>query len=424
LKTSIDNVSQRDKLYCFLQEQLERAQQEDREIAIVLIKIFELNHMEINIGFPALELVSKRIQSRLLACTPHYENVIQTAIDGFLVVVPNVLNRGHLAIVAERISREIKTAIRIEQETIELEPSIGIASAVDCKNRGQSLYNNALLALENGRLSNQKNVLYDPQFSAQMKKVWDLKKDIEAAIHDNQFELYFQPKVALRTMTVEGAEALIRWKHPLYGMVKPDDFIPIAEQSGQIHAITEWVIKSACQQLAEIIALFPDFKLSINVTANNLSSPDLMLLLEDTISIWNVPAKNMVIEVTETTLMSDIELSISKLERVRELGFGVSIDDFGTGYSSLAYFKQIPATELKIDKSFIDSLVVESNDKKVVSLIIFLAKQFDLRVVAEGVESKAALNSLVQLRCDYAQGYYFARPLPLQELFYWMTHNK
>lgn len=424
MNLSIETNALRNQLYDYLQTRLDDAATENRNIAIVLIKIFELNHMEINIGFSALELVSKRIQSRLLACTPRHEDVIQTAIDGFLVVIPSVLNQGHLKIVAERLSREIRAAIRIEQETIELEPSIGIACSFDSDNNGQQFYKNALLAMENGRISNRNNVIYDSQFKAHMKKVWDLKKDIDLAIHDNQFELYFQPKVALRQMAVDGAEALIRWNHPEYGLIKPDDFIPIAEQSGQIHAITEWVIKSACQHLSVITEKYPNFKLSINMTASNLSSPDLMLLLEDSISIWNISATNLIIEVTETTLMGDIDASINKLARLREVGFGVSIDDFGTGYSSLSYFKQIPATELKIDKSFIDSLLVESNDKKVVSLIIFLAKQFNLQVVAEGVESKLALDSLVQLRCDFAQGYYFAKPLPIDELLKWMLHNQ
>lgn len=417
----VDNAKQRAKLYNHLQLQLDVAKNENRQLALVLIKIQELKFLEVNIGFSALELVSKRIQARLLNSSKDHRLVIHTSLDSFLVIIPNMLNKGHLSIVAEILSREIRAAIKIEHETIELVPSIGIAASVDCDNDGETLYQNALIAIENGKLSNICNMVYEPQFKQQMKKIWDLKRDIEEAIYDNQFELYFQPKISLKKMKLCGAEALIRWNHPSYGLINPTDFIHIAEKSGQIHSITEWVIKSAVRHLAKLIKCMPEFRLSINISANNLDSADLMLLLEDTLSIWDVPAGNLVIEVTETAIMSDAKSSLSQLKYVRGLGIGVSIDDFGTGYSSLAYFKKIPATELKIDKSFIDNILENTEDRHIVSLIIFLAKRFNLDVVAEGIESKKILEEICNLQCDYAQGFYFSEPLCYDEFIEWVT---
>jgi len=422
LNSTVENSQQRKKLYQCLQSHLDLAEKDNRQIALVLIKIQELKFLEVNIGFSALELVSKRVQARLLSSTRDHNLVLQTSLDSFLVIIPKMLNKGHLNIVAERLVREIRAAIKIEQETIELAPSIGIASSESCQNCGETLYQNSLIALENGKLLNNRCAIFEPEFKQHMKKVWDLKKDIEVAIHDNQFELYFQPKIGLKRMDVHGAEALIRWNHPVYGMVSPLDFIPVSEQSGQIHSITQWVIKSAVQQLAKIIELIPDFRLSINISANNLDSTDLMLLLEDSLSIWDVPAHHLIIEVTETTIMSDAKSSLHQLKRIRKLGVGVSIDDFGTGYSSLAYFKSIPATELKIDKSFVDHLLNNSEDRHIVSLIIFLARRFNLEVVAEGIETKDVLDEICNLQCDYGQGFYFSKPLPYQDFISWVEN--
>lgn len=422
LQITIENSKHRGALYQTIQKQLDDAISDNRDIALVVIKVLELQCLEVNIGFSALELVSKRILARLLLTTQDRKYVIQTSLDSFIVIIPKMLNRGHLAIIAERFSREIRTAIKIQQETIELAPLIGISASDDCNGCGETLFTNALIALENGKRIDAMHMIYEPIFKQQMKKVWDLKKDIDVAIIENQFELYFQPKIDLKSMAVCGAEALIRWNHPAYGLVSPLDFIPVAEQSGQIHSITEWVIKSSIQQLAEIIKTDLDFKLSINISANNLDSKDLMLLLEDSLAIWNVPAQNLVIEVTETTIMSDAKSSLKQLERIRELGVGVSIDDFGTGYSSLAYFKKIPATELKIDKSFVDQLLDNADDRHIVSLIIFLAKRFNLTVVAEGIETKEVLDEILQLRCHYAQGYYFSKPLPYSQFVEWVNH--
>ena len=326
--------------------------------------------------------------------------------------------------VADRVLREIKVELKIEQEVIELDPLIGIATASDSNCNGASIYHNALIALDNGYENKVACTLFQPEFKMALKKLWNLKKDLEIAIYENQFELYFQPKIDLNKMQVCGAEALIRWNHPTQGMISPNDFIMVAETSGQIQAITEWVIKSAFKHLERILKINPQFTLSINISANNLNSTELGILIEDTLSIWSIPEGNIIVEVTESTIMTDSILSLHQLEKIRALGVGISIDDFGTGYSSLSYFKKIPATELKIDKSFVDNLLANPDDRHIVSLIIFLAKRFNLKVVAEGIETKEVLDEICSLKCDYAQGFYFSKPLCFSEFIEWVANFK
>ncbi len=421
MKISIQNTSERLAIYQSLQVQIDEALQDDRQVGVLLIKLLDFNDLEAVVGFVALELISKRIQARLLSIAKDHRSVIQLSLDTFIVVIPKMLNIGHLKIVGESLSRVIKSAVKIESESIELKPSIGISSSEDSEHSGQLIYENALIAMQRCDIEGNHCVVFERKFREQMKRDWDLKKDIETAIRDNQFELYFQAKIDLKTMKVSGAEALIRWNHPRHGLIPPHNFIPLSEQSGQIQIITSWVVKSAIQHLSEILENDPEFNLSINVSVNNLSSPDLVYLLQDSLSIWNVPAQQLTIEVTETAIMSDQKSSLEQLEKIRELGVNISIDDFGTGYSSLAYFKHIPTTEIKIDRSFIENILVDSQDRNIVALIIFLAKQFGLKVVAEGVESKVSVNEICNLRCDYAQGFYFSQPLPYNDFITWMS---
>jgi diguanylate cyclase len=422
LQASNQNTKERLAVYQCLQQQIDEAINDNRQIGILLIKLQDFGDLEAVIGFYSLELITKRIQARLLTIAKDHRSVIQLSLDCFIVVVPKMLNIGHLKIVAESLSRTIRNAVKIENESIELKSSIGIAASSDSENNGQLIYENALIAMQRSYSDGSHCKAFEKTFREQMKKDWDLKKDIETAIKSNQFELYLQPKVRLNSMKVTGAEALIRWNHPQHGFVAPASFIPIAEQSGQIQSITNWVIKSAIQQLSDILKNIPDFNLSLNISVNNLGSPDLVYLLQDTLSIWDVPAENLTVEVTETAVMSDQKSSLERLAQIRELGVNISIDDFGTGYSSLAYFKHIPANELKIDRSFIDNVLHDPQDKNIVALIIFLAKQFDLNVVAEGVETKASVEEIAALECDYAQGYYFSKPLPYHEFIEWMNH--
>lgn len=242
------------------------------------------------------------------------------------------------------------------------------------------------------------------------------------SLHNNAFQIYYQPKVNLHTGRADAAEALLRFQLEDGSFVSPQIAVDMAEASGRGYALTKWVIHRAIRQLGDWKHKF-DLKVAVNIQASLVASPDLVSLVKDSLAIWGVDSNNLALEITEGGFIEDKESGFDNLARLRELGVRLSIDDFGTGYSSLSYFKHIPASELKIDKSFIDHIKDGGHDLELVKIMIHIAHQFGLLVVAEGVEDEATCQLLKTLGCDYIQGYYFSKPLPAQEFERWLTSN-
>jgi len=250
-----------------------------------------------------------------------------------------------------------------------------------------------------------------------------VEQSLVEALQDNAFELYYQPKVELLTGTLKGAECLLRWQSPEGEFVSPDLIVEWAESAGRSYELTKWVVHKTLRQLREWQDTL-DIGLALNIPATLAGDPDLPALLRDAIGIWGVDPARVTVELTERAFIEDKQSGYDNLLKLGELGVNISIDDFGTGYSSLSYFKHIPATELKIDKSFIDSMLVDTQDMELVKIIINIAHQFGMTVVAEGVEDSESLHSLRELGCDIAQGYYLAKPLPADEFEAWAARWK
>ena len=214
-----------------------------------------------------------------------------------------------------------------------------------------------------------------------------------------------------------GAEALLRWRHPVRGIVGPDQFIPLAEKSGLIIAIGEWVLYESCRQMRVWYDLgHTDWKIAVNLSPLQFSHENLVIVVADTLAAWQLPAKCLTLEVTESTAMHNVKASLAILHNIADLGVDISIDDFGTGYSSLLYLKRLPASELKIDRGFINTLLEGSDDAAIVSAIIALGHTLNLRIVAEGVETESQHEFLKKLGCDSLQGYLLGRPMPADQL--------
>ena len=232
--------------------------------------------------------------------------------------------------------------------------------------------------------------------------------------------VFCQPKVDIKSGHIMGVEALARWQHPLEGMISPADFIPMVEQSGLIRPFTRWVIEEAIVQLRNWKADGIELSIAVNLSTRNLLDPELPGTIAELLEQYQVSACNLCLEITESALMSRPEQALKVLKRLHEMGAKLSIDDFGTGYSSLAYLKKLPVDELKIDQSFIFGLIDNEDDAVIVRSTIELAHNLGLRVVAEGVESKAVMEKLKIENCDIAQGYYLSWPLPRAELQQWL----
>jgi EAL domain-containing protein (putative c-di-GMP-specific phosphodiesterase class I) len=247
-----------------------------------------------------------------------------------------------------------------------------------------------------------------------------LLSELRRAVEEDELMLVFQPKILLRSGACDTAEALVRWRHPLRGIVTPDEFIPFAEQTGFIRSITTWVIRRALQQIVAWQAMGLTISLNVNVSTRDLTQQDLPVLVREALQLFGVAPQRLCLEVTEGAIMEDPTRALAALEALHAMGVRLSIDDFGTGHSSLAYLKKLPMDELKIDRSFVMDIDENEDDDAIVRSTIDLAHNMGLSVVAEGVQSEAALQRLVALGCDEAQGYLFSRPLPAEELAHWM----
>jgi EAL domain-containing protein (putative c-di-GMP-specific phosphodiesterase class I) len=292
-------------------------------------------------------------------------------------------------------------------------PSIGIAVFPQDGGDAQTLLQNADLAMHHAKAGGRNTFeFYESKQNTLSRERLTLENHLHRAIARNELVLYYQPKVCVKTGQLVGAEALLRWFHPELGLIPPDRFIPIAEESGLIVPIGEWVMDTACAQLAKWRAEGqPHIKLAVNVSRHEMAHGGLFESIRRALARHGVPAQQIVIELTESVLMDRVDLIVAQLHAMRAIGLEVSIDDFGTGYSSMAYLKRFPIDELKIDRSFIKGTPDDKTDVAIVRALIVLAQSLAMRVVAEGVETPFQHALLRQLGCDVYQGYMCSPPV-------------
>lgn len=260
--------------------------------------------------------------------------------------------------------------------------------------------------------------------SASLKKL-SISNDLRKAQKNNEFELYYQPIVNLQDGKIRKAEALIRWMHPVKGMIGPVEFIPIAEESGMIHELGDWVFHQALQGLQAIqAATGVDFQMSVNVSPYQFNSPDKLLNWIEMMKAQSIPGESISFEITERLLLEPSSAVIDTIRKLRKSGMELSIDDFGTGYSALAYLKKFDIDYVKIDKSFIQNLETESYDAVLCESIIHMARKLNIRVIAEGIETELQKNYLREFGCDYGQGYLYSKPLPLKDFLASLSAHK
>jgi EAL domain-containing protein (putative c-di-GMP-specific phosphodiesterase class I) len=295
--------------------------------------------------------------------------------------------------------------------------SIGIALYPQDGDNPETLLKNAdtaLYQIKNQGGNNYK--YYNPSMNHQQKELLKMESYLYEAIKENQFELYYQPQINVMTSQIIGMEALIRWQHPILGKVSPTQFIPIAEETGLINGLGEWVLFTACKQAKtwQNMGLNP-IKIAVNLSPRQFQQKNLVSTFKHIISKTELEPKYLELEITESSIIDHPELTKDILDRLIELGIYISMDDFGSGYSSLGYLKKFPFHKIKIDQSFVRELKNEPQDLAIISAVITLGKGFDLDVVAEGIETKEQLQLLKELRCEIMQGYFFSNPLPVDK---------
>lgn len=337
--------------------------------------------------------------------------------DEFIVMLSKVLRPESIAPVCRRLIDAVSQPIRIGQYEVVVTPSIGVAVYPDDGDSVDDLMKHADVAMyyakERGRRCYK---FYSDSLDARAMERLQLEESLRTALAKEQFQLVYQPQVDLTSGQICGAEALIRWHHPELGLVSPADFIPIAEETGQIIEIGEWVFATACAQARQWLdAGLPACRMSINLSSIQFKRSALVATVQQLIQQTGLAPEHIELELTESAVMTDVEQNILRLKQLKAMGVKIAIDDFGTGYSSLNYLKKFPIDTLKIDRSFVVDVATDKDDEAIVKAIMALAATLNLDVIAEGVETKEQLTVLQQYGCPLIQGYLFSRPLPADE---------
>ncbi len=360
------------------------------------------------------------IARTLESCIRNGDLVAKLSGDQFAILLENMVDRSDALKVAHRIEQELTKPFIILNHTIYISASFGIAYNFD-NLTSETLLQNAHTAMHRAKtLGKARYAIFDRTMSEQAKARLSLETDLRIAIEENQFQLHYQPIIALENNKIAGFEALVRWYHPTKGLISPGKFIPIAEETELIIPLSNWLLEEACRQMyfwQQDFALDKSLTMSVNLSRKQLSQAKLVKTIDSIIKTTKVSPHNLKLEVTETALMNSDEASATKLLfQLKELGLLLSLDDFGTGYSSLSCLHQFPIDILKIDRSFVNLIGTEKKYLDIVRAIINIGHSLNLEIIAEGVETAAQLTALKQLRCYAAQGYFFYKPLEAQSI--------
>jgi diguanylate cyclase (GGDEF)-like protein len=420
MNTDPTNPADRQALIERLENLINKHQAGQKKFALLLIKLNHFRQFNITHGYPAGDRLLIEFCRRLRAIAREHDFVARMGSSDFAMVFPEILNEGHATLAAIKLLSSLDESFEMDGGAINISASIGIVIFPDHASELDDLLRKAETSLIAAQNDIQSYSIYQETTKTSGLNRWDIESGLDKAIEKSQFDLYFQPQVYLDDGRLYGAEALIRWQNDDQGFIRPDIFIPIAEQSGHIYDITKWTINAALWLMKEWPQTSTPLKAAVNISTKMLAEPGLVETVQNALGIYGIPYEQLTLEITESALVEDLSASFKSLEELQSLGVNISIDDFGTGYSSLAYFKNIPANELKIDQSFVSYMLENQMDQHIVKTVIKMAQGFDLKVVAEGIEDRETFLALKSLGCDIAQGYYLAKPMPQQEFIQWL----
>lgn len=339
--------------------------------------------------------------------------------DEFAFAIENTSER-EIEAFADSIMQKVRTTIELASIQLQVNGSLGVAVYPDAAENTVKLMSCADVAMYHAKNNGKQIQFYENSIDRYTHKRLTLMSDLKTAVKNNEMQLVYQPLIDVSTGNTYGFEALIRWHHPTYGLVMPLDFIPLAELGEAIHEITEWIVKTVAMQIIQWQDEGYDYVVSINLSAKNLMDAELINRVANIVQQSGLNPKNLELEITESTLMGDIDRATSVIEAFKELGVNSVIDDYGVGYSSLAYLQRLPITKLKIDRTFVGNMINNPQDQIIVQSTIQLAHNLGKQVVAEGIEDQETLTALKQLGCDIAQGYFFSKPMPAE---YWQEFH-
>jgi EAL domain-containing protein (putative c-di-GMP-specific phosphodiesterase class I)/GGDEF domain-containing protein len=392
--------------------------------SIFMVDVGDVEKVFVKSGYAASRKVFSEIEKSLQSICRRQDRLHRIGDNTFCLLFSDVQKSGQVILAAEKLGRVHSQTVDRFDPLLGSMLRIGIVRDRDDADDAASLIHKASVALESARRTEQPYVIFSQTMAIKMADNWNLQEDLAQAIDDGALELYFQPKFEIATRRPCGAEALLRWNSEKHGPVSPGVFVPLATEIGLMQELTRFVFMTGIRNAAEWPDIGHRLGLAVNLEAISLQHAETVDILSNAVSIWGGDNCDLTVEVTESTLVTDCDSNFERLSALRAAGIGVAIDDFGTGYSSLSYFRTIPATEIKIDQSFTSNMLESKRDRHLVEAIIWLAHQFDMTVVAEGVQNSAEIKLLTALKCDVIQGFYFSEALPHDEFCKWLSRYR
>jgi len=389
------------------------AQRQGKQLAVIFLDLDHFKRINDSLGHATGDKLLQSVAGRLLATVRRSDTVSRLGGDEFVVLLSQVEHQEDAAFGARKILNAVTAAHHIDNKELHINVTMGISTYPNDGQDAETLMNNADTAMYDAKEHGRNNYqFFRPDMNARVVERQSLEGNLRCALGRREFLLHYQPKIRLTTGEITGVEALIRWMHPDRGILPPLQFVPIAEESGLIIPIGQWVLHEACKQArAWIDSGLPAVPVAVNVSASEFRAKDFLSGVRAVLIATRVDPRNLELELTESVLMSDAESTVSTLCALKAMGVQLAVDDFGTGYSSFSYLRRFPLDALKVDRSFVQEISANPDDGAILSAMISIGKSLKQRVIAEGVETHAQFNFLRNKGCGEGQGYYFSHPV-------------
>lgn len=413
----------RSALKATLTNAIDHARMAQRVVAVLIIVLARSDHLEALLGIPTSQIMQRAIR-RIVAVLRPADHFVQLSDEKLCVILPNLRSDALPLLAAGKIQQAFEAPFSFEGNVITVRPVIGIAAFPAQAASAEELLVHADIAKRIARKRDIAQYVFQADDRRAADTYTGLNTELREAIRTNQLQVFYQPKTDLKTGRCRGVEALLRWNAPDHGAIPPPVVIRVAEANGMIGLLTEWVLNTSLRHQSEWKRQGIMLDVAVNLSTVTLGEAELPGLIGQALGTWQADPSQLTLEITENATINDMDYSLSIMNQLKTIGVNLSVDDFGTGYSSLSYVKRFPLDELKIDKLFVQHMRDNKGDQQIVRSVIDLAHNFDLTVVAEGVENQATLKELKRMGCDVAQGYVISHAIPSDTLIEWLKHNR